>query len=168
MIYDGKIIGWFSGRMEFGPRALGGRSILASSSLPHIKDKINREVKHRESWRPFAPSILKEYANEYFENYYSSPFMLLTFKTRPEKEKDIQAAIHVDKTARVQEVSKETNPRYYELISEFQKISGVPALLNTSLNDQGEPICLSPKDAIRLFFSTGLDALVLENYILEK
>jgi carbamoyltransferase len=167
-IYDGKIVGWFSGQMEFGPRALGGRSILANPSLPEMKDKINKEVKHRESWRPFAPSILKEYAKEYFENYHSSPFMLLTFKTRLEKEKDIQAAIHVDETARVQEVSKETNPRYYELISEFHKISGIPVLLNTSFNDQGEPICLSPKDALRTFFSTGLDVLVLENFILEK
>lgn len=168
MIFDGKIVGWFSGRMESGPRALGGRSILASPSIPGIKDKINKEVKHREPWRPFAPSILKEYAADYFENYYPSPFMLLTFKTRPEKIKDIQAAVHVDGTARVQEVSFETNPRYCNLIDEFRKISGIPAVLNTSLNDKGEPICLTPKDAIRTFFSTGLDILVLENFILEK
>ena len=168
MISDGKIVGWFAGRMEFGPRALGGRSILANPSLPHIKDKINREVKHRESWRPFAPSILAKYAADYFENYHSSPFMLLTFKTRPEKEKDIQAAIHIDKTARVHEVSAQTNPRYHELVSEFHKISGIPAVLNTSFNDRGEPICMSPKDAIRTFSSTGLDALVLEDFILEK
>lgn len=168
MIFEGKIVGWFSGRMEFGPRALGGRSILANPSLPDIKDKINSFVKHREIWRPFAPSILKEHANEYFENYYPSPFMLMTFKVRPEKEKKIQAAIHIDKTARVQEVSRETNSRYYELIREFQNISGIPVVLNTSMNDQGEPIAMSPKDALRIFYSTGIDALVLENFILKK
>jgi carbamoyltransferase len=167
-IYDGKIVGWFSGRMEFGSRALGGRSILANPSLPDMKEKINKEVKHREAWRPFAPSVIKEHAKEYFENYYSSPFMLLTFKTRPAKEKAVQAAIHIDKTARVQEVSEETNQKYHELISEFYRISGIPVLLNTSFNDQGEPICLSPKDAIRTFYSTGLDVLVLEDLILEK
>jgi carbamoyltransferase len=168
MIFDGKIVGWFSGKMEFGPRALGGRSILANPSLSGIKDKINKEVKHREPWRPFAPSILKEHAAEYFENYYSSPYMLLTFKTKKERIKDIQAAIHIDETARVQEVSKETNPRYYELISEFYKLSGIPAVLNTSLNDNGQPICLTPEDAIRTFYSTGIDIMVIENFILEK
>jgi len=167
-IFEGKIVGWFSGRMEFGPRALGGRSILANPSIPGIKDKINKEVKHRESWRPFAPSILKEYAADYFENYHPSSFMLLTFKTKLEKINDLWAAIHVDKTARVQEVSRKTHPRYHALISEFQKISGIPALLNTSFNDQGEPVCLTPKDAIRTFYSTGMDVLVLENFILEK
>ena len=167
-IYEGKIVGWFSGRMEFGPRALGGRSILANPSFPGIKDKINKEVKHREPWRPFAPSVLKEYAAQYFENYHSSPFMLLTFQTKAEKIKDIQAAVHVDGTARVQEVSKKTNSKYYELISEFQKISGIPVLLNTSFNDRGEPICLSPKDALKTFYSTGIDALVLGDFILEK
>ncbi len=168
MISGGKIVGWFTGRMEFGPRALGGRSILANPALSGIKDKINNFVKHRENWRPFAPSILKEFAGEYFEKYYPSPFMLLTFRTRPEKVGDIHAALHIDKTARVQEVSKENNPRYYELIQEFKKISGIPVLLNTSFNDRGEPICMSPKDAIQTFSSTGLDALVLEDFILEK
>jgi carbamoyltransferase len=168
IIADGKIVGWFSGRMEFGPRALGGRSILANPAFSDMKDKINNFVKHRENWRPFAPSILEEYAREYFENYHSSPFMLLTFKTRSEKEQDIQAAIHVDQTARVQEVSRATNPRYYDLIDEFRKISGIPVLLNTSFNDCGEPIVMSPKDALRAFSSTGLDALVMGNFILEK
>lgn len=168
MIFEGKIVGWFSGRMEFGPRALGGRSILANPALPGMKDKINNSVKHRENWRPFAPSILKEYAAEFFENYHFSPFMLLTFKTSPEKEADIQAAIHVDKTARVQEVSQETNPKYHELIDEFRKISRIPVLLNTSFNDCGEPIVMNPKDAIRTFCSTGLDALIIEDFILEK
>ncbi len=133
-----------------------------------MKDKINERVKPREPWRPFAPSILKEYAADYFENYYSSPFMLLTFETKAEKIKDIQAAVHIDGTARVQEASRETNPRYYDLISEFHKISGIPALLNTSFNDRGEPICLSPRDALKTFLSTGIDILVLENFFLEK
>jgi carbamoyltransferase len=125
-------------------------------------------VKHRETWRPFAPSILKEYANEYFESYHPSPFMLLTFKTKKEKADLIRAAIHVDETARVQEVLRETNPQYYALIEQFNNISGIPVILNTSLNDNGQPICLTPQDAVRTFYSTGIDALVLENFIIEK
>jgi carbamoyltransferase len=168
LLLSGKIIAWFSGRMEFGPRALGNRSILAHPGFLGMKDKINKEVKHRETWRPFAPSILKEYADEYFEKYHPSPFMLLTFRTVKEKINSINAAIHVDGTARVQEVSRETNPRYCELIEKFKNISGIPVVLNTSLNDNGQPICLTPQDAVRTFFSTGIDALVLENFIIEK
>ncbi|MFZ2188013.1 MAG: carbamoyltransferase C-terminal domain-containing protein [Candidatus Moraniibacteriota bacterium] len=168
MIHEGKIIGWFNGRMEFGPRALGNRSIIASPLIPEMKDKINSEVKHREGWRPFSPSVLKEYTGEYFENYHHSPFMLLTFKTKSEKADRLRAAIHVDDTARVQEVSQETNPRYHELISEFYKLSGVPAVLNTSFNDRDKPICLTPRDALQTFYSTGIDVLVVENFVVEK
>lgn len=167
-IYQGKIIGWFNGRIEFGPRALGGRSILANPKLPYMKDKINKEVKHRESWRPFSPSILEDHADDYLENFYSSPFMLLTFQVKKEKKDDLIAAIHVDNSARVQSVSKETNPRYYELINEFYKLSGVPAVLNTSFNDKDKPICLTPRDALQTFYSTGIDVLVLEDFVIEK
>ncbi len=165
---SGKIVGWFSGRMEIGPRALGNRSILANPSLSGMKDKINREVKHREMWRPFAPSILKEKANEYLENYHSSPFMLLTFKVKKEKKQALQAALHIDGTARIQDVSPETNPRYYKLIQEFEKLTGIPALLNTSFNDKEKPICLSPREALQTFHSTGMDFLALGDYWIEK
>jgi len=167
-LYQGKIVGWFSGREEFGPRALGGKSILANPSLKGMKNKINNQVKHREPWRPFAPSILKEFTNDYFENYYTSPYMLLTFNTKENKIKQISAAIHVDNTARVQEVTKESNPKYYRLINEFYKLSKIPVLLNTSFNDKEKPICLTPRDALQTFYSTGIDILVLEDYIIEK
>mgnify|MGYP001560067173 CR=1 FL=1 len=168
LIYDGKIVGWFTGRMEFGPRALGGRSILANPAIKGMKEKINRECKHRENWRPFAPSVLSEYCNEYFENYHYSPFMLMTFKVKEDKREILQSAIHIDGTARVQEVTREANPRYYELIKEFHKLSGVGAVLDTSLNDREKPICLTPRDAIQTFYTTGLDVMVLENFLLEK
>lgn len=168
LINDGKIVGWFTGRMEFGPRALGGRSILANPAIRGMNEKINLECKHRENWRPFAPSVLSEHCDEYFENYHFSPFMLMTFKVKDDKREMLQSAIHVDGTARVQEVSLEANPRYYELINEFYKLSGVAAVLNTSLNDREKPICLTPRDAIQTFYTTGLDVMVLEDFILEK
>lgn len=167
-IHEWKTIWLFQGRMEFWPRALWNRSIVANPSLLWIKDKINVEVKHREEWRPFAPSVLEEYAAEYFEKYYFSPYMILTFYVKKEKIKDLNAVIHVDNTARVQAVSKDTNPKYYELINEFYKLSWVPVLLNTSFNDKEKPICLSPRDAVQTFYTTWIDTLVLENFILEK
>ena len=165
---EGKIVGWFQGRLEIGPRALGNRSILAHPGLPGMKAKINREVKHRELWRPFAPSILHDRGEEYFENYCFNPFMLLTLKCKKKALKDLSQAIHIDGTARHQSVIAETNPRYYKLISEFAKISGIPAVLNTSFNDAEEPLVNSPKDAIRTFFGTGLDMLAIGDYIVSK
>ena len=168
LIFEGKIVGWFNGRMEFGPRELGGRSILANPAIEGMKEKINLECKHRENWRPFAPSVLAEYCDEYFENYHFSPFMLMTFKVKNDKRDILRSAIHVDGTARVQEVTSESNPRYYELINEFYKLSGVAAVLDTSLNDREKPICMTPRDAIQTFYTTGLDVMVLEDFILEK
>lgn len=168
LLAQGKIIGWFQGRMELGPRALGNRSILAHPGKEHMKDKVNKEVKHREMWRPFAPSILEEDAADYVENYRPSPFMLLTFKVKSDKIKDLAQAAHVDNTARLQTVSKKTNPRFHKLITCFKQKTGIPALLNTSYNDRGEPIVESPKDAIRTFFSTGLDYLALGDYLIGK
>ena len=165
---EGKIVGWFQGRMEWGPRALGNRSILTHPGLEHMKDKINREVKHREMWRPFAPSILEDEAPNYLENYHPSPFMLLTFKVKEDKKKDLIAATHVDDTVRPQTVNEKINPRYYKLIQHFQKLTGIPAVLNTSFNDKGEPMVCSPKDAIRTFYSTGMDVLVIGDYLIEK
>jgi carbamoyltransferase len=167
LLASGKIVGWFQGRMEWGPRALGNRSILAHPSLTGIKDKINAEVKHREEWRPFAPSILEEEAENYLESPHPSPFMLLTFVVRAEKRHELKAAMHIDNTVRVQTVSARTNPKYHKLIRAFQEITGIGALLNTSFNDR-EPIVMSPKDALRTYFSTGLDALAIGNFLLQK
>ena len=168
LIYNGYIVGFVQGRMEFGPRALGGRSILASPAILDIKDKINKEIKHRENWRPFAPSVLEEYADDWFEDYYESPYMLMTFNVKKGKAKLVPSVVHVDNTSRVQGVTKEANPKYYELINEFYKLSGVPMLLNTSFNDKEKPISMSPQDAIKTFYSTGLDYLVLEDFLLIK
>jgi carbamoyltransferase len=168
LLHRGNIIGWFQGRMEIGPRALGNRSILANPTLPGMKDKINAQVKHREAFRPFAPSCPIEDTPRFFEQHVADPFMLKVCRVRQDKQEVIPAVTHVDGTARLQTVHKETNPRYHRLLKEFEKLSGVPVLLNTSFNVMGEPIVESPVDAIRCFFTTGLDYLVLGNYILGK
>ncbi len=164
----GEIVGWFQGRMEIGPRALGSRSILANPSMPEMKDKVNAEVKHREGWRPFAPSILEEEAPKLVFDSYPSPFMLLTFTVRPEWRERLSACMHVDNTVRSQTVSRKTNPRYHGMISKFHELTGVPAVLNTSFNDRGEPIVMSPQDAVRCFSSTGLDHLAIGDFLMSK
>ncbi len=168
LLQRGYIVGWFQGRMEIGPRALGNRSILANPTLPGMKDKINAEVKHREAFRPFAPSCPIEDTPRFFEQNVADPFMLKVCRVREEKQAVIPAVTHVDGTARLQTVHRETNPRYHRLLKEFEKGSGVPVLLNTSFNVMGEPIVESPMDAIRCFFTTGLDYLVMGNYIIGK
>ncbi|MGI5940484.1 MAG: carbamoyltransferase [Thermoleophilia bacterium] len=168
LLQRGFILGWFQGRMEIGPRALGNRSILANPTLPDMKDKINAEVKHREAFRPFAPSCPLEDTATYFEQNVADPFMLKVCYVRPEMRSVLPAITHVDGTARLQTVHQETNPRYYRLHKEFAKLSGIPVLLNTSFNIMGEPIVESPMDAIRCFFTTGLDYLVLGDYIIGK
>ncbi len=168
LLADGQIVGWFQGRMEFGPRALGSRSILADARRPEMKDRVNDCVKFREGWRPFAPSCLEEEAPEYFEGCRDAPFMILTFDVRPEKREVIPAVTHADNTARVQTVNRDTNPRYWGLIREFARRTGVPVVMNTSFNLRGEPIVCAPKDAIRTFYSSGLDYLVLGNFVIAK
>jgi carbamoyltransferase len=168
LLQRGMIIGWFQGRMEIGPRALGNRSILANPTLPDMKDQINAQVKHRETFRPFAPACPIEDTPKYFEQHVADPFMLKVCLVRPEMQVFIPAITHVDGTARLQTVHRETNPRFHQLLKEFEKLSGIPVLLNTSFNVMGEPIVESPQDAIRCFFSTGLDYLVLGNYIVSK
>ncbi len=167
-LHRGKIIGWFQGKMEIGPRALGSRSILANPTLPMMKDKINAEVKHREPYRPFAPSAIAEFQGDYFDLPVLAPFMLKVCDVIPEKRKTLPAITHVDGSARLQTVLKDTHPLYHALISEFGKLSGVPVVLNTSFNVMGEPVVESPLQAIRCFYSTGLDVLVIGNYIIEK
>jgi carbamoyltransferase len=164
----GKIVGWFQGRMEFGPRALGSRSILADPRDPEMNTKVNNAVKFREWWRPFAPSLKKEAAGEYLESATDSPFMILTAQVRPEKRSVIPAVTHVDGSARPQTVEKEINPLYWRLIDEFEKRTGVPVIMNTSFNLRGEAIVHTPTDAIRTFFSSGMDALVIGNCAVEK
>jgi carbamoyltransferase len=168
LLNEGNIIGWFQGKMEWGPRALGNRSILADSRDADMKDKLNSRVKFRESFRPFAVSVLEERAHEYFKCKGSFPFMLFVFDVIPEVKEKIPAVTHVDGTSRIQTVSQKANPKYYKLIEEFDKITGVPALLNTSFNVNGEPIIATPKEAIRCFFSTGMDFLIMGNYMLTK
>jgi carbamoyltransferase len=165
---EGKIVGWFQGRMEFGPRALGNRSILADPRRVEMRDRVNEVVKFREAWRPFAPSVVEEAAGEYFDGCVDAPYMIVTFDVRPEKRPVIPAVTHADNTARVQTVSRRTNPRYWELIDAFGRITGVPVLMNTSFNLKGEPIVCTPKDAIRTFYSSGLDVLVLGDRLVTK
>jgi carbamoyltransferase len=168
LLSAGRILGWFEGRMEFGPRALGSRSILADPRDPEMNAKVNNAVKFREWWRPFAPSVQKEAAPEYLESAYDSPFMILTAQVRPEKRSVIPSVTHVDGSARPQTVERETNPLYYRLIDEFAKITGVPVLMNTSFNLRGEAIVHTPTDALRTFFSSGMDALVIGSFLVEK
>ena len=160
-----EVVGWFHGRMEFGPRALGARSILASPIDPQMKDILNERIKHREAFRPFAPAVLTEDAAQYFDLDAPSPFMLLTAQVRPEMRDKIPAVTHEDGTARVQMVDRAVNPLYYDVIAEFKRQTGVAVLVNTSFNVRGEPIVCTPEDAYRCFAATDIDALAIENCI---
>jgi len=162
-----KIVGWFNGRMEFGPRALGNRSILAHPGDPGMKDRLNEVIKHREPWRPFGASVLLDRADEYFEEGCPSPFMLLVRRVREDKTGSIPAVTHANNTSRIQTVTQEHNGIYYDLIEAFRQETGIPMLLNTSFNDQ-EPIVHTPEEAFRCFEESGMDCLVLNNYLVEK
>src|SRR5262249_34877194 len=166
-IAEGKIVGWFEGRVGFGPRALGNRSIVADPRRTDMKDILNRRIKHREPFRPFAPSILEERVGDYFEHSYPSPFMLMTYRVRPEMRDQIPAPTHVDGTGRLQTVNRDQNPRYWQLIREFEKLTGVPVVLNTSFNEN-EPVVCRPEEAIECFLRTKMDTLAIENYLVEK
>jgi carbamoyltransferase len=168
LLAEGNIVGWARGRAEFGPRALGNRSILADPRSPEMMHTINERVKFREEFRPFAPSVLHEYGPAYFENYQASPYMERTLRFRLDKRKEVPAVVHVDGTGRLQSVRKETAPDFYKLIDNFRELTGVPILLNTSFNVMGKPIVHSVEDAIGVFYTTGLDALVLEDHLLVK
>ena len=161
------VIGWFSGRAEFGPRALGARSILSDQRRLDAKDLLNAKIKRRESFRPFAPSILKEYVDEYFEVNDVVPFMEKVFPIKPEKQASIPAVTHVDGTGRLQSVDQQVSPRYYRLIDTFRQKTGVPILLNTSFNEN-EPIVNSPEEALDCFLRTSMDMLVMENIVVER
>jgi carbamoyltransferase len=167
LIVEQNVIGWFQGRMEFGPRALGNRSILADARNPENKDRVNLKIKFREGFRPFAPSVLADRCSEYFELTEPSPFMLLVAQVRPDK-RIIPSVTHVDGSARVQTVERDTNPLFYDLIAAFDRLTGVPVIINTSFNVRGEPIVCTPADAYRCFVQTGMDYLVLGNCLLDK
>jgi carbamoyltransferase len=188
LIDSGKVIGWFQGRMEFGPRALGNRSILGDARNPEMQKKMNLKIKYRESFRPFAPSILEEYAHEYCEFATPSPYMLVVFPVKKERcnpigpgtanadlftrlyylRSDVPAITHIDYSARVQTVSRETNYRYWKLIDSFRKRTGFGILINTSFNVRGEPIVCTPEDALRTFMNTEIDYLVLNDFLIDK
>lgn len=166
-IAQGKIVGWFHGRAEWGPRALGNRSILADPRRAEMKEILNRRIKHREAFRPFAPSILAESVGEYFEQTHPSPFMTFAYKVRASKRGVIPAPTHVDGTGRLQTVNRDSHPLYWKLLRSFGNLTGVPVLLNTSFNDN-EPIVCHPREALACFERTKMDVLVLGNFILEK
>jgi carbamoyltransferase len=188
VLAEGKVIGWFQGRMEFGPRALGARSILGDARNPKMQSVMNLKIKYRESFRPFAPSVLRERVADYFALDADSPYMLLVApvvekrRIRPTAEQeslwgidllnvpksDIPAATHVDYSARIQTVHQDTNPRYYKLLKAFEAKTGCPVIVNTSFNVRNEPIVCSPEDAYRCFMRTAIDVLVLENCVLYK
>jgi carbamoyltransferase len=187
-ISEGSVVGWFQGRMEFGPRALGNRSILGDARNPEMQKKLNLKIKYREGFRPFAPSVLEEDIGEYFELDRPSPYMLLVAPVREDRQmalpagyhdqplyerlyflrSDLPAITHIDYSARIQSVSRDTNPRYWELINEFKKLTGYGVIVNTSFNVRGEPIVCTPSDAYRCFMRTEMDFLVLGNYLLDK
>jgi carbamoyltransferase len=185
---EGNVVGWFQGRMEFGPRALGGRSILGDARNPEMQKKLNLKIKYREGFRPFAPSVLEEDIGKYFELDRPSPYMLLVAPIRTDRQiplpagynerplydrlyflrSDLPSITHVDYSARIQSVSKKTNPRYWELIDEFKKLTGYGVIVNTSFNVRGEPIVCTPEDAYRCFMRTEMDFLVVGNYVMDK
>jgi carbamoyltransferase len=183
-----QVVGWFNGRMEFGPRALGGRSIIGDPRNPEMQSIMNLKIKYRESFRPFAPAVKAEHVSDWFEIDRRSPYMLLVAPVKKEKRialteeqqrlcgleklntprSEVPAVTHIDYSARVQTVHKETNPRFYELISQFERHTGCPVLINTSFNVRGEPIVCSPEDAYRCFMRTEMDCLVMENIVILK
>jgi carbamoyltransferase len=167
ILADDKIIGWYQGRMEFGPRALGSRSILASPISQSMQARLN-EVKDREDFRPVAPVVLEEDAPDWFERAHYSPFMLFVYPVKDDKSPSIPAVRHVDGTARIQTVNERQHPAYYNLLKEFKKITGVPVLVNTSFNTLGKPIVSSPRDAIECFWTSPFDALIIGSFLIEK
>jgi len=167
IIAEGKILGWFQGRAEWGPRALGNRSIVADPRRPEMKEVLNRRIKHREIFRPFAPSILAECTVDWFEKSHPSPFMTLAYAVRPDKRDKLPAPTHVDGTGRLQTVTRQANSRYWSLIKAFERQTGVPVVLNTSFNDN-EPIVCRPEEALECFLRTQMDALVLGNFLITR
>lgn len=167
LLREDKVIGWMQGRMEFGPRALGARSILASPLNASMQNRLNN-IKDREDFRPVAPVVLEEKASEWFDTRGSSPFMLFVNDVLPHQRHLVPAICHTDSTARIQTIRREHNPVYYDLIAAFERVTGVPVLVNTSFNSRGQPVVCSPQDAVECFWSSPLDALVIGGFVIEK
>ncbi|MFB6089305.1 MAG: carbamoyltransferase C-terminal domain-containing protein, partial [Candidatus Aenigmatarchaeota archaeon] len=168
LISENKVISWFQGKMEWGPRALGNRSILANPKNENMVDILNRKVKHREEFRPFAPSVIWNKAPEYFDIEYESPYMLFVFDVKDSKKDEIPAVTHINGTSRIQTIREKNNPKYYDLIKKFGNITGIPILLNTSFNTRGEPIVCTPEDAYNCFSKTNIDYMVMGNFLVSK
>src|SRR5262245_28674312 len=166
-IADGNVVGWFQGKMEFGPRALGNRSIVVDPRRAEMKDILNARIKKRESFRPFAPSILEERVGNYFEQTHPVPSMMMVYQVKEDKRAKIPAVTHVDGSGRLQTVANTTNARYHQLISDFEELTGIPLVLNTSFNED-EPIVCTPDDAINCFLRTKMDVLFLGNYMVKR
>ncbi|MGH8717908.1 MAG: carbamoyltransferase family protein, partial [Burkholderiales bacterium] len=168
ILAEGHPLAWFQGRMEMGPRALGNRSILGDPSYPGIADRINAQIKYRERWRPFCPSILDRAAPDILQTSHPSPYMTLTFDVAEHWKSRIPEVVHKDGTARAQVVSRDTNPRFYRLIEELEKRRAIPVVLNTSMNRRGEPMACSPADALNIFFGSDLEYLIMEDVLVKK
>jgi carbamoyltransferase len=168
LLADNQLIGWFQGRMEFGPRALGNRSILASPCATENRDRVNEAVKFREAWRPFAPAVMHDFGSLYFEDYCYSPHMILSFWATERAKREIPAVVHADGSGRVQSVTSKNNEKFYRLLGAFSRRTGVHVLMNTSFNLKGEPIVESPLDAVRTFYSSGLDCLAIGSFLVRK
>ncbi len=168
MLADGKVVAWFQGPMEAGPRALGGRSILADPRDAASRDRVNAAIKFREYWRPFCPSLTEESAARFLDGGEPAPYMILAHEATDEARQKLPAVVHVDGTVRSQTVSADSHPRYHRLLEAFAERTGVPVVLNTSFNVRGEAIVCSPRDALRTFWSTGIDALAIGSYLVEK
>lgn len=168
LLSDGKIVAWFQGAMEYGPRALGNRSILAHPSIPGISDEINARIKFREKWRPFCPAVMEEYQEAITNTSHPSSFMTFSFTVNDAWREKIKEAVHVDGSARPQTVDKVTNPRFYALLEKFHGLTGIPVLINTSLNRRGEPMVCSPQDALDMFYGSGLEYMVIGDYLITK
>jgi len=168
LLIDQKIVGWFQMGSEWGPRALGARSILADPRREEIRDRVNSAIKYRDWWRPFAPSMLAEAADEYLQGAFFAPFMIVTFPVHKHLAHDMAGVVHCDGTTRPQMVTRAANPRYYDTIKAFGDRTGLPLILNTSFNLKGEPMVNTPRDALRTFFSSGLDALLMNNVLIRK
>jgi len=166
-IAEGKVVGWFQGRMEWGPRALGNRSIVCDPRRADMKEILNQKIKRRESFRPFAPSIIRDAVGEWFETDYEVPFMLQVYQIREEKRALIPAVTHVNGSGRLQTVTEGQNPRYFQLIKAFEKLTGVPMVLNTSFNEN-EPVVCTPKEALDCFLRTKMDVLVMGDWVVER
>jgi carbamoyltransferase len=168
LLAQGNPLAWLQGRMEFGPRSLGCRSILGDPSHPGVADRINAQIKYRERWRPFCPSMLDTVAEDILQTAHPAPYMTFTFDVAEHWKSRIPEVVHEDGTARAQVVTQSTNPRYYELIQNLEKLRGVPVVLNTSLNRRGEPMICSPTDALNMFFGCDLEYLIMEDILVTK